>query len=310
MGGWGPSTRPPGHEVGNEDDGGGVAALVDASDSSTEDDADSVVLAESQDAAGGSIVPHTEATAADRAAAEDFEAGMARFRAMRELAEQSQLPHLVEHIQKEEVHLRKRQRLATPGAQQLMARWLRDKAAQTRLDLEHIRKAADAERAAETEEKRLANVEAAKKKLEAEAQAKREALMAVARLRLPVGYSLEDLGQGQRWGGLATHHNNRMAALNRLKDRAPPLPVDLEAAWPNFVHQYSNHMKTEKGEVVGAWWVAQRESVLSALGPYAVEVPGARRLGGAPVPLLGNPEGFSNWMRKALGALPKARLML
>ncbi len=295
--------RTAGYEIDNEDADPPALCDKDSSEDSDLDDdslASDDVLAASQDVAAGAIV----LSAAERAQAEDFEQNMARLREMRTLAEKNKLPRVVQHIQKEEVQLRKRQRLASPGAQQVVSRWLREQAAQNSMDLNRVRKAADVERAAAAEEKRLANIDAAKKKLEAEEQAKRKAAVHEARSQLPLQLDLPDLGQGHPSGGNATHHHNRVLALERVKARAPKLPPDLEAKWPTFVQQLSAHAATQRGRAVGFWWQQAMRDVLALLGGYATLLPGQ------PLPPSGNPEGLADWMRKQLATLPGARLMI
>ncbi len=158
-----------GHELGTEDLADGVRVRDDTSESSSADSEDAGVLAASQDAADcDDVVAYDQATPAERETAEGLAVTMARLKAMRSMAEDSTLPHLVQHIQQEELQLRRRQRQATVGVQRVIGRWLREQAAHTRLDVERVRQDAEVQRAAAAETKRLASIEEAKKKFQAE----------------------------------------------------------------------------------------------------------------------------------------------
>ena len=65
-------------------------------------------------------------------------------------------------------------------------------------------------------------------------QAKAEALK-----RLPAIFTADALGQGQEGGGGKQHAQRRREFLEPIRLRAPRLPDDLEAMWPNFAQQHA-----------------------------------------------------------------------
>ena len=142
----------------------------------------------------------------------------------------------------------------------------------------HLRAKCDAERE-ETRKKRdlareLKVKEAKRKASEMEAKAvavlaedKKKALVK-ALASIPKSYSPKELGQDQDGGGKAKEQKARQDCLERVKLRSPPLPKDLEAAWPETRNNYARQVAIKHGKWVGERLITEVNRTIEELGKY------------------------------------------
>ena len=127
---------------------------------------------------------------------------------------------------------------------------------------------------------------AAKEKIAADAAARERELLKVAR----------EIGAGDCGHGAANPSNPkflkaRVDALEMLRLRAPPLPEDLERAWPRFQAWYAKV-------------VVNTEKKRPELNPATGALTFVRRLDSLQKALDTQPAAFEQWVRKEAGFMP------
>ena len=137
-------------------------------------------------------------------------------------------------------------------------------------------------------------------KRRAAAREKKDALA-----KLPMEFTADSLGQGHATGGTRAHCVQREAALERVRLRAPALPVELEAIWDDFKKRYAKSMGARHKAKVGVLFIEVLRDVMTALGDHLSAqdgsiVPPSSSLGPA-----GNPNAFAQFVRKAYKGLPR-----
>lgn len=85
--------------------------------------------------------------------------------------------------------------------------------------------------------------------------------------KLPWAYSSKECGQGSKWKGAAAYRQ-RVKCLDRLKLRAPPLPLALEIQWVRRRDCYAKAIAEEKQEDVGRIFITKINEVLEKLGIF------------------------------------------
>ena len=166
---------------------------------------------------------------------------------------------------------RNRKRLArqkdhkpSAAAQTLLRRHLNQRGDAIREALRKQREAAreakqlEAKRNADKLDKDAAKVLAKEKKKEME-----EKLEA-----LPKRFSAKVLGQGKADGGGKKEHQARCELVERTKLRSPPLPLELEAKWPDVKANYSRQMAIKYGSSVGRHFCLAVNGCIEELGKY------------------------------------------
>ena len=230
-----------------------------------------------------------------------FSAKKDKLERMRQAAKESGFPSLQCHIERQLDQLEKEHHLGKgeKGPSAAMAQFVREK-----------RKRDDeALHAAREEHMKLRKVQ----KEEASARAKLKAELArdaaeskkkkLALKKARKEFTAKDLGQGHKSGGLRKHLDNRIALLNRLKLRAPNLPLDMEVLWGDFVVAYASWIGRQSKAAVGAFLVKEVQGVMDMLGQFLLTEGGESQLG----KIEGGWEGaFLEWIKKQRKKMPKA----
>ena len=86
--------------------------------------------------------------------------------------------------------------------------------------------------------------------------------------KLSKEFGVEELGQGNKLGGTKNHLNSRIAMLNRLKLRAPELPLDMEVGWKEFVKVYASWCGKAWKATVGLGLIKEVGRVMDLLGQF------------------------------------------
>ena len=119
----------------------------------------------------------------------------------------------------------------------------------------------------------------------------------------PAHFTPADLGQGKEKDTKASVQA-RVAFLNRLRVRAPPLPPDMEALWDPFVEKYVRRMRSLYEKAVGVRMVEQVNKVRAGLGDYLLQEDGSVAVPSGSEPM-GDKGYFEKWFRKNWLRLPK-----
>ena len=85
--------------------------------------------------------------------------------------------------------------------------------------------------------------------------------------KLPSAFSSLECGQGKKWKGQAALRQ-RVRCLDRLKLRAPPLPLALEVQWVRRRDAWAKAIAVEKREDVGNRFINSINYVLEQLGQW------------------------------------------
>ena len=80
-------------------------------------------------------------------------------------------------------------------------------------------------------------------------------------------------------GGTKKHLENRIALLNRLKLRAPDLPLDMEVLWEDFVKAYASWIAMQSKAAVGAVLAKEIQGVMDSLGQFLLSETGESQIG-------------------------------
>ena len=137
-------------------------------------------------------------------------------------------------------------------------------------------------------------------KRRAAAREKKDALA-----KLPMEFTAASLGQGHPKGGTRAQCLQREAALERVRLRAPPLPLELEAIWEDFKKQYAKSMGARYKEKVGLRFVEVLRDTMAALGDHLLAQDGSIVAPSSKVGPVGNPKAFALFVGKAYRGLPR-----
>ena len=85
---------------------------------------------------------------------------------------------------------------------------------------------------------------------------------------LPKVFSAKDCGQGHPKGGGPKEHQKRVQCLERLKLRAPALPIEKEALWKSVAEKYSQKFARDSHNNTGNVFIAKVNEVIKALGHH------------------------------------------
>ena len=123
--------------------------------------------------------------------------------------------------------------------------------------------------------------------------------------KLPMEFTAASLGQGHAKGGTRAQCLQREAALERVRLRAPPLPLEVEAIWDDFKREYSKWMGSRYKEKVGLRFVEVLRDAMEALGDHLLARDGSIVEPSSGLGPVGNPNAFAQFVRKAYKGLPR-----
>ena len=130
---------------------------------------------------------------------------------------------------------------------------------------------ARAQREANWKEKCAAKEEAAVVRAEKQAAdlAKHQKKVRKSELaKLPKCITSQDCGGGMEKGGGKKELAARMSLLERLKLKAPDLPLELEARWPEIKKGYAVRMGVQHKKEVGVRFITELKQVVDQLGEH------------------------------------------
>ncbi len=206
--------------------------------------------------------------------AQDFASRMGGLELVKQTAQAANLPAAVFHTDRAIRRLRKAHYIGSDKGQpsQLLSRFVRKRREEEDRKLQEVRaesRKRNAERVVARDAERKLRV--AKARAKAASAAKKEALTKCAR-----EFSAEMCGQGHKMGGSRAHHANRQMALERLRLRSPPLPLELEARWVSFKVRYSQRLAFQHKAAVGVTLLQIIRRVMNALGAHLLDADGVR----------------------------------
>ena len=247
-----------------EDDDDGQAPAIDSED----EDHLAVELDEVPpgiDAPIDIIVPHLDGdSAAEVEVARAYALRLQVLDKMKGLAESSKLPQLAWHVEREQTKLNKLHNIGS-GDKQASAVLRRFLAAQTKKEFQNLEKVR-----AETRKRKLEETAVKLSEKQAKMAKDEDKQLQLARNKalavFPKKFNSDDCGQGHSTGGTKAHSTAREQCLDRLRLRAPPLPLNLDEYWPEFKSQYS-HWIGEKS-AVGKFFLDTVEGVMKELGDH------------------------------------------
>ena len=137
-------------------------------------------------------------------------------------------------------------------------------------------------------------------KRRAAAREKKDALA-----KLPMEFTAASLGHGHAKGGTRAHCLQREAALERVRLRAPALPLELEAIWDDFRKEYARCMGARHKEKVGIQFLEVLRDTMAALGDHLLAQDGCIVAPSSGLGPVGNPNAFAQFVRKAYKGLPR-----
>jgi len=247
------------------------------------------------------VVLH-EDTPAEIAAAEAFAARQHALEALATSAVAAKAQPVQWYVERELQKMRKAQRGAgQPSA--VLQRFLTKRRDDEHRRMVDLRDESRKKRVCAQKTKALARKMKLRKLVAAKAaKAKREALAL-----LPKDFGADDLGQGKKGGGTRAHLNARIAMLERLRLRSPPLPPDLEAVWPDFVSRYARYVGDTQQAAVGKWLIDRAKLIMDGLGDHLLGHDGKPQPPSGPEPL-GQANLFAKWVRRKWEGLPKSAL--
>ena len=226
----------------------------------------------------------------DVAEARRYADRLANLERMRQAAKDNMIPALQFHIEHEIEKLRKQHHLGTEGKapSAVLSRFV-----QARREAEETALAEERRKALKRrEEQRVERAAAKKLKMEkdaakAEHEKKKEALA-----KVPKTFTAVELGQGHKTGGAKKHLDARIAALNRLKLRAPPLPAELELDWDRWALRYASYEGRKSKAAVGAFFLLELKDIMEELGEHLLREKGDKKVEG------GNPNALAEFIKK------------
>ena len=232
--------------------------------------------------------------------AEAFAARSEKLEALAKSADEVKAHPVRWYVERELAKLRKSHRGATQKTA-VLRRWLARRRDDEQRRLQQIRIDARRKRACKLKSVALAKkIKARTLAAKVKAKANRQALA-----KLPKHFTPEGLGQGRKGGGTKVHVDARIALLERLRLRSPPLPPELEVLWPDFVSKYAKWLGTVQDVAVGVWLLGRVESVMQKLGDHLL-TPDGKPHPPSGSPCVGNPIAFEKWVRAKWEGLPKA----
>ena len=259
--------------------------------------------------AGGALVPVDLPIEPTDTAEEVQEAALVaeRVQTMEKIeaaAKASRMPTVQFHAQKEIRRLTKlgRSEEGKTRASALLRRFVRKRREDEERRFRAIREENRKKRVARAAVKDAARkLRLSQEKRRAAAREKKDALA-----KLPMEFTAASFGQGHAKGGTRAQCLQREAALQRVKLRAPPLPLELEAIWDDFKKEYAKWMGARHKAAVGLRFVEVLRDTMAALGDHllaqdgSIVEPSSKGLG--PV---GNPNAFAKFVSKAYKGLPR-----
>jgi hypothetical protein len=290
-----------------EDEADGQAPAIDSED----EDHLAVELDEKPpgpDAPIEVIVPQLEGdSAADVEVARAYALRLQVLGKMKSLAESSNLPQLAWHVEKETTKLNKLHNIGSNDKQAsaVLRRFL---AAQTKKEFHNLEKVRAETRKRKLEESAV-KLSEKQSKMAKDEDKKLQLARSKALALLPKKFNSDEFGQGHATGGTKAHATAREQCLDRLRLRAPPLPLNLDEYWPEFKSQYSHWIGEKKKGATGKYFLDTVERVMKELGDHLLPVhPLSKKALAAAakkvVPLEGDPlalERFIEEARKPLG---------
>ena len=243
-------------------------------------------------------------TTADIRAAEVFAQRLKTLRTVEAQAKLSSLPAVQSYVQRE---IRKMERLRSSTeesrpASGLLRRFVRAQHEDEERRLEKARE----------KNARVARQRAALKRVRiqdalATAKAKAKYLASRSALaKLPCEFSTDMLGQGHVSGGIRAHIDCRIRYLERLRLRSPPLPVELEGLWPEFVSRYARAVGARHGAAVGVRMIEIVRQIADQLGEHLRNEDGQLMSGTSDGSRIGDPDAFGRFVRSEYRKLPRA----
>ena len=125
----------------------------------------------------------------------------------------------------------------------------------------------------------------------------------------PKKFNSDDCGQGHSTGGTKAHATAREQCLDRLRLRAPPLPLNLDEYWPEFKSQYAHSIGEKRKSAVGIFFLDTVEGVIKELGDHLLPLgPPSKKASASALKPVDPPKGdpralerFIEQARKPLG---------
>ena len=304
----------PNEDVGAFSEGQEIEAPVDPQeDPCTDSDHEEDRLSDSDDdrestRAGGALVPVDLPVEPTDTAEEVQEAIVVaeRVQAMERIdaaAKASSLPAVQFHAQKEIRRLTKlgRSKEGKTTASAVLRRFVRkrreNEERRFRAMREESRKKNRARQAVKDAARKL---KLAQEKRRAAAREKKDALA-----KLPMEFIAASLGQRHAGGGTRAHCLQREAALERVRLRAPPLPLEVEAIWDDFKKEYAKWFGARNKVQVGVRFVEVLRETTAALGDHLLAQDGSVVAPSSGLGPVGNPRAFEQFVLKAYKGLPK-----
>ena len=118
-------------------------------------------------------------------------------------------------------------------------------------------------------------------------------------------FTAASLGQGHAKGGTRAHCMQREAALERVRLRAPALPLEWQAVWDDFKKKYAKRMGERHKEKVGIQLLEVLRDTMAALGDHLLAQDGSAVAPSSGLGPVGNPTAFTQFVRKAYKGLPR-----
>jgi len=181
-------------------------------------------------------------------------------------AEKAELPQIGWHIDREVRKLNKSHNIGnqSPGPAAILQRFLKRRRQEDFAVLAKKRKENEEKRKSKAALKALAK----KQKLAKAAAKRKDAAKKTALAKLPTTFKAGELGQGHDKGGTKCHEINRVALLNRLALRSPPLPLEWQEKMQDLFRKYSNVLARDRKSNVGTFLLGEVKEVMADLGIY------------------------------------------
>jgi hypothetical protein len=247
-----------------------------------------------------SVLASSADTAEELDQAERFVKRLRTLESLKGVADQASMPQVAWHVNREIVRLHKAHHVGSEDTAPSMAlqSFLRRKRESEREGLLAARKVARKKKQV------AASIKAAAKRVRLAKEAKKAKAAKIKKdlSQLPMQFKAGELGQGHKTGGTALHRANRVALLERLKCRSPPLDADWEPEWGSFALGYSAYVgKTYLG-AVGVFILNEVDQVMKDLGKYLRDNKG-KDVSGVAGP--GDAKALGRFVRKNWKKLPK-----
>jgi hypothetical protein len=208
--------------------------------------------------------------AADVEAARQYANRLRVLDQMHELAQHSELPQLGWHVEHEKKKLNKLHHVgsADQQASAVLRRFLK---ARHRDEFQRMEEARAETRKRKQESNEVRDA-VRKAKLEKDAHKKvqddAEAVLQKAMLELPTTFTDGNCGQEHKDGGTKAHIRMRVQCLDRLRIRAPDLPLELSVGWEDFRSCYAVTIGQREKARVGAVFLNVIKKIMKDLGDH------------------------------------------